>query len=86
MECNSFCEWVELEEYSMYPVYSTSKSAVAGIVVIDLHDFGLLFLNRMIFISFELEKVEFRMFIPVIPLLKSLKKNCSLRFAPDLLF
>ena len=48
----------------MYSVYSASKSAVAGIVVIDLHDFGLLFLNRMIFVSFELEKVEFRMFIP----------------------
>ena len=52
----------------MYSVYSTSKSAVAGIVVIDLHDFGLLFLNRTIFISFELEKVEFRMFFPVIHL------------------
>ena len=75
MECNSFCEWVELEEYSMYSVYSTSKSAVAGIVVIDLHDFGLLFLDRMIFISFELEKVEFRMFIPVIPLPEKSQKE-----------
>ena len=34
----------------MYSVYSTSKSTVAGIVVIDLHDFGLLFLNKINFI------------------------------------
>ena len=43
--------------------------------MIDLHDFGLLFLNRMIFISFELEKVEFRMFIPVIPLPEKSQKE-----------
>ena len=49
MECNSFCKQVKLEEYSIYSVYSTSKSGVAGIVVIDLHDFRLLFLNRIIF-------------------------------------
>ena len=59
----------------MYSVYSTSKSAGAGIVAIDLHDFGLLFLNRMIFISFELEKVKFRMFIPVIPLPEKSQKE-----------
>ena len=46
---------VELEEYSMYSVYSTSNSGVAGIVVIDLHDFGLLFQYRMISVPFELE-------------------------------
>ena len=46
---------VELEEYSMYSVYSTWKSGVAGIVVIDLHDFGLLFQYRMISVPFELE-------------------------------
>ena len=34
---------VELEEYSMYSVYSTSKSGVAEIVMIDFNDFGLLF-------------------------------------------
>ena len=39
----------------MYSVHSTSKSGVAGIVVIDLQDFGLLFRNRMISIPFELE-------------------------------
>ena len=33
---------VELEEYSMYSVYSTSKSGVAEIVVIDFNDFGLI--------------------------------------------
>ena len=77
-----------------------STPPVAGIVVIDLHDFGHLFLNRMIVISFELEKVEFRMFenhlnwkrwsseclFQLLLFLKSLKRNCSLRFAPDLLF
>ena len=35
MECNIFWEWVELEEYSIYSVYSTSESGMAGIVVID---------------------------------------------------
>ena len=35
---------VEQEEYSMYSVYSTSKSGVAGIVVKDFNDVGLLFL------------------------------------------
>ena len=59
----------------MYSVYSTSKSAVAGLVVIDLLDFGFLFLNRIIFISFELENVEFRMFIPVIPLPEKSQKE-----------
>ena len=38
---------VELEEYSMYSVYPTSKSGVAGIVVIDFNDFGLLFLFHL---------------------------------------
>ena len=35
--------------------------------MIDLNDLGLLFRNRMISVSFELEQVELRMFIPVIP-------------------
>ena len=48
---------------------------VAGIVVIDLHDFGHLFQNKMIVISFELEKVEFRMFIPVTPLPEKSQKE-----------
>ena len=39
----------------MYSVYSTSKNGVAGIVVIDLQNFGLLFRNRMISVPFELE-------------------------------
>ena len=52
-----------------------STPPVAGIVVIDLHDFGHLILNRMIVISFELEKVEFRMFIPVIPLPEKSQKE-----------
>ena len=38
---------VELEEYSMYFVYSTSKSGVGEIVVIDFNDFGLLFLFHL---------------------------------------
>ena len=86
MECNFFCEKVETEEYSIYSVYSTSISGVAGIVVIDLHDFGLLLRNRMITVPFELEKVEFRMLIPVIPLPELSQKECSLKFAPHLLF
>ena len=77
-----------------------STPPVAIIVVIGLHDFGHLFLNRMIVISFELEKVEFRIvenhlnwrrwssecLFQLFLFLKSLKRNCSLRFAPDLLF
>ena len=55
--------------------YILSTPPVAGIVVIDLHDFGHLFLNRMIVILFELEKVEFRMFIPVIPLPEKSQKE-----------
>ena len=41
MECNIFWEWVGLEEYSTYSVYSTSESGIAaragiaGTVVID---------------------------------------------------
>ena len=31
---------MELEEYSMYSVYSTSNSGVAGIVVKDFNDFA----------------------------------------------
>ena len=46
---------VELEEYFMYSVHSTSKSGVAGIVVIDLHNIGHLFQNRIISVPFELE-------------------------------
>ena len=38
---------VELEEYSMYSMYSTSKSGVAEIVVINFKDFGLLFLFHL---------------------------------------
>ena len=39
MECNIFCEWIELEEYSIYSVCSTSEGGIperAGIVMIDL--------------------------------------------------
>ena len=36
MECNIFWEQVELEDYSIYSIYSTSESGIAGIVVIDL--------------------------------------------------
>ena len=42
MECDNFWEQVELEEYSIYSVYSTLESGIArragiaGIVVIDL--------------------------------------------------
>ena len=42
MECNNFWEQVELEEYSICSVYSTSESriaggaGIAGIVAIDL--------------------------------------------------
>ena len=50
-----FCEKIELEEYFINSVYYTSKSAVAGIVVIDLHDFGLLLRNRMFSVTFKLE-------------------------------
>ena len=40
----------------MYSVYSTSKECeVAGIVVIDLQDFELLFWNRIISFPIELE-------------------------------
>ena len=44
MECNNFCDYAELEEYSTCSVYSTSESetagsagraGIAGIVVID---------------------------------------------------
>ena len=38
---------VELEEYSMYSVYSTLKSGVAEIMVIDFNDVGLLFLFHL---------------------------------------
>ena len=38
--------------------------------MIDLHDFGLLFRNRLISVSFELEQVELRRFISVIPFLE----------------
>ena len=61
---------VELEVYSMYSVYSTSKSGVGGIVVIDFNDFGLLCLFRS-----GLELVEFRILTPVIPLPEKSQKN-----------
>ena len=54
----------------MYSVYSTCSWNCG-----DRFDFGHLFLNRMIVISFELEKVEFRMFIPVIPLPEKSQKE-----------
>ena len=83
MECNSF---LELEEYSMYYVYSTSKSGVAGIVMIDLHDFGLLFRNRMISVPFKLEYVVGGVQNTYSSYSSSRKSQCSLRFAPHLLF
>ena len=68
----------------MYSVYFTSKSGVAGIVVIDLHDFGLLFLNRMISVPFELELVEFRMLIPVITLPEKSQKELQSKICTSL--
>ena len=44
MECNIFCEEVELEEYFIYSVCSTSESGIvgragiAGIAAIDLDE------------------------------------------------
>ena len=44
MECNIFWEQVELEDYSIYSVCSTSeggiagRAGIAGIVVIDLDE------------------------------------------------
>ena len=44
MECRIFWESVELEEYSIYSIYSTPESGIAGreglarIVVIDLDE------------------------------------------------
>ena len=35
MEYNIFWEWVELEKYSIFSVYSTSESGIAGRVGID---------------------------------------------------
>ena len=62
---------VELEDYSMYSVYFTSKSGVAGIVVIDFNDFGLLFLFQLNWNRCP----EFRILIPVIPLPEKSQKN-----------
>ena len=44
MECNIFCEQVEPEEFSIYSIYFTPESGIAGrvgiagIVVIDLNE------------------------------------------------
>ena len=59
----------ELEEYSMYSVYSTSKSGVAEIVVIDFNDFGLLFLFHLNWNMWSSEYL-FQLFL----FLKSLKR------------
>ena len=46
MECNIFWEQVELEEYSIYSVYSTSeteiagRAVIAGTIVLDKEGFG----------------------------------------------
>ena len=63
---------VELEEYSMYSVCSTSKSGVARIVVIDFNDFGSLFLFRLNWNRWSLEY-----FVPVIPLPEKSQKNIA---------
>ena len=59
---------VELEEYSMYSVYSTSKSSWNS---------GERFQRFWTFISVrsELEQVEFKILIPVIPLPEKSQKN-----------
>ena len=53
----------------------TGRARIAGIAVIDFG--GLLFRNRMISVQFELEYVEFEVFIPGILFLKSLKMNAG---------
>ena len=70
---------MELEEYFIYSVYSTSESGITGIVVIDLDDFGLLFRNRMISVPFDLGLVEFGIYIPGIPLPEKSQKECGLK-------
>ena len=42
-------------------------------------DFGLLFPNKIIFVLFGLEQVEFRMLIPTIPLPGKFQKEYSLK-------
>ena len=42
-------------------------------------DFGLLFRNRMISVTFELEQAEFGILIPGIPLPEKSQKECDLR-------
>ena len=41
-------------------------------------NFGLLFRNRRISVSFELEQVEFGILIPAIPIPEKSQKECSL--------
>ena len=48
--------------------------------MIDLDDFGLLFRNRMISVSFELEQVEFVTLILGIPLPEKSLRNAVLFF------
>ena len=43
-------------------------------------DFGILFQNRMFSVPFELEWVEFEIFIPGIPLPEKSQKECGLSF------
>ena len=62
---------VELEEYSMYSVYSTSKSGVAEIVVIDFNDFGLLF---MFHLNWNRWSSEYLFQLHVFLFLKNLKR------------
>ena len=42
-------------------------------------DLGLLFRNKMVFVPFELEKMEFGILIPGIPLPEKSQKECGLR-------
>ena len=48
-------------------------------MVIDLDNFGLLFRNGMISVPYELEKVEFGILIPGIPLPEKSQKECGIK-------
>ena len=76
-----FWEYVELEGYSIYSTPESGiagRAGIAGIVVIDSDNFGLLFRNRMISVPFELEQVEFGILIQGIPLPEKSQKECGL--------
>ena len=70
---------MELEEYSMHSVYSTSKSGVAGIVVKDFNDFLPLFLFDLNWNRWS-SKYLFQLFL----FLKSLKRIMQSKICPSL--